>query len=260
MIFLMKDGSEVSDSRLGRLPEFDEASRGFTVRAHLNADLERRTTSAKAHRPAPGIDQMREGACVWASMAHRINGSPVRHKPPLVYDDVIRHYHETQRVDEWPGGSYPDADPVYGGTSVLAGCKVAKAAGYINRYEWIGAGSGDVGADVVDTLHWVSGINFGLGWTESMFTPRPSGLLDVEGDFVGGHAIYGFSHAWRSKLVGEGPLPLDVVWLQQSWGPDYGVSRYGIAGCVAIRTSDLVTKLLEAPGMWRGEGAVVVEV
>ena len=256
----LKGGFKTADPRLDRIPQFDVASRGFQVRQRLETvPLPRREKSTSLWRPAPGVDQLREGACVWAAKIHRINGSPHRRKPPLGYNDMIRLYWETQKIDEWPGGSYPGASPTYGGTSVLAGCKVALREGFITRYEWVGAGSGDVGADVVDTLHWISGINFGVGWTESMFYPRPSGLLDVEGPFVGGHAVYGFQHAWRGRLRGEGTKPVDVVWLQQSWGADHGVSRYGIAGCVAIRTEDLVNKLLLNDGPWRGEGAVLLE-
>ena len=137
----------------------------------------------------------------------------------------------------------------------------ARSVGLIDSYWWIGAGSGDVGQDVVDTLAWVGGINFGIGWKQSMMRARPSGLLEVDmsSGWVGGHAIYGFEHVWRSPLKGEGTKPLDVVWLQQSWGPEEGVKRRGYTGCVAIKMEDLV-KLLLMPGYWAGEGVVLREV
>lgn len=48
------------------------------------------------------------------------------------YDITSRwHYHEMQRTDEWPGGSYPGAAPAYEGTSVRAGLEVLRAHGAI---------------------------------------------------------------------------------------------------------------------------------
>jgi hypothetical protein len=48
------------------------------------------------------------------------------------YDITSRwHYWECQRTDEWEGGSYPDADPQYEGTSVRAMMEVLRAHGAI---------------------------------------------------------------------------------------------------------------------------------
>lgn len=268
---LLRDGSVTADPRLDRLPLKDERSRRYQVRAVLDGEVRVTAQVAPAWRPrgywmpAPGQDQGEEGACTWFSQIHRLNGSPTRRRPRLTASDAFREYHLTQHKDPWAGCRLGPACPIepsteqYEGSATLSAAQHAKDLGLIDSYWWIGAGSGDVGKDLVDTLHRWCPVNLGIGWTPSMFRPRPSGLLEVDGDFVGGHAIDAFEHAYRGTLKGEGGKALDVVWLQQSWGPDHGVSRRGVAGCVAIRTEDLVNKLLLAPGQWAGEGAVLVE-
>lgn len=48
------------------------------------------------------------------------------------YDITSRwHYHQMQYLDEWPGGSYPGATPVYEGTSVRAAMEVLRHRGAI---------------------------------------------------------------------------------------------------------------------------------
>lgn len=261
---------ETADPRLDRLPEKDERSRGYQARMVLDGEV--KPLGAEVAPPwkrigwwpiVGGEDQLNQGACTWFSKIHRLNASPTRRKPRLTATDAFREYHLTQHKDIWAGCRLGTRCPIapsryaYEGTSSIAAARHGKDIGLIDSYWWIGAGSGDVGKDMVDTLHRWSGINFGIGWTRSMFYPRPSGLLEVTGDFIGGHAIYGFEHAYRGVLKGEGKK-IDVVWLQQSWGPDHGVTRRGVPGCVAIRTEDLVNKLLLAPGYWAGEGCVVV--
>jgi hypothetical protein len=45
-------------------------------------------------------------------------------------------YWEAQKIDRWPGGAYPGAEPHMEGSSVLAAVKVAKRLGYIEEYRW----------------------------------------------------------------------------------------------------------------------------
>ncbi len=48
------------------------------------------------------------------------------------YDITSRwHYYEMQRIDEWEGGSYPNASPRYEGTSVRAGGEIMRQHGAI---------------------------------------------------------------------------------------------------------------------------------
>lgn len=72
-------------------------------------------------------DQGDEGRCVeFACMRERSLANRVR------YDITSRwHYFMMQQADEWQGGSYPGADPVYDGTSVRAGQEVMRAYGLV---------------------------------------------------------------------------------------------------------------------------------
>ena len=267
--YTLRGGFKTEDPKLDRLPLKDDASRGYQARAVLAGDVpvsESLLGPPKHYwNPWKGQDQGEEGACCLFGCAHRINGSPIRHKPPLLAPELFGHYHEVQHDDPWAGcrlGPRCPKDPsneAYEGTAVLSTAKYARKMGWIGSFWWVGAGSGDVGKDIVDVLARWGGIVFGLGWTRSMFYPRPSGLVEVTGDFIGGHSLYGFEHAWRGKLRGEGPKPIDGVWLQQSWGPNHGVSRRGWAGCIFIRLEDLVNKLMLAEGSWSGEGCVYQE-
>jgi hypothetical protein len=72
-------------------------------------------------------DQGTEGRCVEFSMLRMLS----QHNRKR-YDLTTRwHYWEAQRVDEWPGGSYPGASPAYEGTSVRAGLEVLRSKGAI---------------------------------------------------------------------------------------------------------------------------------
>lgn len=72
-------------------------------------------------------DQGTEGRCVEFAV-HRALSLMNRRK----YDTTSAWlYHTAQRLDEWEGGSYPGALPVYEGTSVRAGLDVARKYGAI---------------------------------------------------------------------------------------------------------------------------------
>ena len=77
-------------------------------------------------------DQGSEGACVgfaWTRAKTLLERA--KFKAPALY-------YEAQRVDEWPGGAYPGANPVYEGTSVRAGAEVLRTKGHItvNSVKW----------------------------------------------------------------------------------------------------------------------------
>lgn len=72
-------------------------------------------------------DQLNEGRCVEFSGLRMLTlMNRIR------YDITSRwHYHQCQRIDYWPGGSYPGATPPYEGTSVDAFMQVAAKMGVI---------------------------------------------------------------------------------------------------------------------------------
>lgn len=254
----LKGGFTTTDIKLDRVPEFDERSRQYQIATKIEQHFGARPP-IRSYNWFPGVtlDQGNDGACVGFSTSHRLAGYPVQ--VPNVDNTFARNiYFEAQKVDEWPGGEYPGATPVYSGTSVLAGMKVAKTQGYISEYRWIGAGSGKPMEDVVDTLGWVGGIVFGIDWYNSMYTPRPSGLIEVDfnSGIAGGHAIYAFGMWCNAVLPGEGSAPMNLVVFQQSWGTTWGIKAYGQQGGMCYMKLEDVEQLL----LRGGEGAVPTEV
>lgn len=226
---------------LDRLPEFDEKSRDFQIRGLLNAAPARKPIS-KLWKVGSTLDQGREGACVGFSMTHRLMSEPVMNVG-LTNRTAQELYKLAQRYDQWPGENYS-------GTSVLGGVKAARAKGYVGAFHWVGAGSGRVMDDIKDSLSYVGPVVFGINWMESMFEPRPSGLLEVDTTKIaGGHAICAVGLQLGTVLGGE-QHPMDLVVFQNSWGP-----RWGIRGGMCYMKLEDLEKLM---GM-QGEGLVITQ-
>jgi hypothetical protein len=209
---LLRGDTVTLDPRLDRVPSFDPRSWSYPVRSLLAVE----TGTAK---PPPRsftwpmtwapLDQGSEGSCVGHGHGGRVKGVPDAH-PEVDHDWCRRLYQQAQQVDEWPGDQYE-------GTSVLAGAKVLKAGGLYESYAWA------FGID--DTLRaigYLGPVVLGIPWLESMFEPRPSGLLEVSGAVAGGHCICARGVRLRAVLPGEGLHPIEVVRLRNSWGPTWG--------------------------------------
>jgi hypothetical protein len=202
----LKGGHTTSDPRLDRVPEFDERSRDYPIRALVTEEAPLR--SRGWYCPA-WLDQGQEGACVGFSWTHELAAFPVVVKG--VDDEFARGiYKEAQKIDEWPGEDYS-------GTSVLAGAKTVQANGYLDEYRW-GFGVDDA----LRAIGYQGPVVVGIPWYESMFRPRPSGLLEVTPGGGGGHAILVRGVSLKARLEGE-PGPTPVVRLRNSWGRDWGL-------------------------------------
>ena len=228
----LRDGSYTSDIRLDRLVNFDEKSRAYDI-----AELDLNQTLRGRSWPLDNkvrIDQRRQGACVSFSWTNELLGQPV----PIKFLSIEAaesfarmNYWEMQKIDPWQGGSYPGASPVYEGTDVLSGAKIMQKHGFIGEYRW--AFNID---DVLRTLAHFGPVIFGTYWLNSMFEPRPSGLLEVnpsQGD-AGGHAYAGRGLIMQPRLKGESPRIGPVVRVPNTWGPDWGIN-----GECFIKVSDL---------------------
>lgn len=203
---ILKDGSEIKDARFDRIVSFDERSRDHNVTLTVGVWSPRSWVWG-----CPTVlDQGAEGACVGFGMAHKLLSFPYMAPVPTVTARYAREkiYWEAQKVDTVPGGSYPGAEPVYEGTSLLAGVKAVKKLGWINGYEW---------AFSLDEL--ILGVGYkgpavlGLVWKSSMLTPDRSGYLrPKKGRTVGGHCIM-----CRGVNVTE-----KYFILRNSWGKEWG--------------------------------------
>lgn len=251
---VLKDGSTTTDRRLDRIPEFDDASRGFQIRTLLDTRSSILPRRRRRLQPGPTQDQGREGACTGFSCGHAMLSRPF--KVAGVDGPWCRAcYYDNQRNDDWPGGEYEGATPRYGGSSVLASMKTLVSRGLISSYRWVGAGSQTPIDDVVDTLKYVGPVCFGVNWYESMYSTQPNGILEVDAsvDPVGGHAICGHDAVYK-KLPGTARRALYVV-LQNSWGADWGVQFKGQGGFAYVKVEDIETLLNKG-----GEGAVPLKV
>lgn len=206
---------EPGDRTFDRRPEFDERSRAFPILDHLliHHGAEAAALVPRSYTWSAGevLDQGREGACVGFGWSGELLARPS--VVPGVDDaSASRLYHAAQQVDEWPGDDYE-------GTSVLAGAKVVKAAGFMAEYRW--AFSVD---DVVLTLGYHGPVVIGVNWRSGMWDVDGDGYVHATGDVVGGHCV--FLRAVNVKRRG--------VLIQNSWG-----SGWGVGGCAHLSWDDL---------------------
>jgi hypothetical protein len=157
--------------------------------------------------PEIRLDQGQEGACVGHGWAHELAARPVQ--VPMVSQDAFDIYHAAQLVDEWEGEDY-------GGTSVNAGAKVARALGFITGWRWCL----DIN-DVVKSLGYFGPIVMGVDWYEGMWDVDASGFVRPTGHIVGGHCV---ALTQIRVVLGDGqvdPLRSYVTGIN-SWGRSWG--------------------------------------
>lgn len=203
---------------LGRREEWDARSCAYPVSMVLPAlaPLRSYTWSCPVW-----LDQGQEGACVAFGWAHELAARPV--PLPVSYNLAMAYYRRMQQVD-----GFPDDEP---GTSVIAGARTMKEAGYIGEYRW--ANSLD---DVLRTLGYRGPVVLGLGWTEGMFYPDKDGTIRATGPVLGGHCVAATAVDMRNRRV----------CIHQSWGQSHGVR-----GNVWLSFDDLADRLAD-----RGEACV----
>ena len=187
----------MNDPRLDRFQEFDARSRAFPIRELVSPQLRTRTW-----RCWTWLDQGSEGACVGFSWSHELAAAPYDILD-ITYDTARGIYLAAQRIDQWPGEGYS-------GTSVLAGAKIVRDRGFMREFRW--AFGID---DLVATIANHGPVVLGIPWLRSMYAPDERGVLTVEGEPIGGHAILA-----RGLLLKRFGRP--VVRLRNSWGRDWG--------------------------------------
>jgi hypothetical protein len=247
----LRNNGYTDDPRLDRLPQFDEKSRSFPIRAAAEA-IRPRSFSWRVNPPYV-IDQGREGACVGFAVTNELQAWPAEVRPgslELATRFAREHiYWEAQRIDPWPGGAYPGAGPFMEGTSVLAGMKIAQQLGYFREYRWaFGL------ADLVHGLGRNGPAVLGIDWYDSMYRPQDN-WVRVSGSVVGGHAILARAVriVWAINRAMPGSwqavdLDTSYVVLRNSWG-----AGWGNGGDAKISLRDLGTLLDH-----QGEGVFAV--
>jgi hypothetical protein len=225
----LKDGTEVEDARLDRIPQFDEESREYPIRTAIPSAL-RQVPRTRRWRKGQRfvIDQGREGACVGYAVTNELNCRPaiVRYRDLEHADTYAREviYWGAQRIDPWPGGAYPGAKPRYDGTSVLAGVKVAQQRGHFQEYRW------SFGIDdLVIGLSHAGPAVLGLAWFQSNYTPDDQHMIRPGGVQVGGHAILArgvqivAKPGRRVETMDDVDRKRSRIILLNSWGGDWGL-------------------------------------
>lgn len=203
---MLRDGTTPADPRLGRLPQFDERSRAYPVRAAL-APAQQAAPRGYTWRCTTTLDQGSEGSCVGHAWAHELLARPAEATGVDHPYARERLYWAAQQLDEWEGGAYPGATPQYEGTSVLAGAKVVSGLGAMAEYRWAFGLS-----DLVLAVGYKGPAVLGVNWYEGMFRPDGAGYVWPSGAVAGGHAILcrGVSVSRRTFT------------LRNSWGPGWG--------------------------------------
>lgn len=216
------------DPRLTWRSRHDPRSKNYAA-ADLIADEALALPEKKTWRPGPILDQGREGACTGFATAGDLGASPHR---VTVNDALARTiYYRARQIDEWPGENYE-------GSSVLAAVKAATELGFYSSYRWAFSIT-----DLRDAVLGLGPAIIGIPWPRNAYQPRPSGLLDISGPVVGGHAILVTGYHPRMRLWRESwTARFEVFRLRNSWGPGYG--RRGDA----FITADDLAHLLASNG------------
>lgn len=212
------------DPRLDWVSMHDPRSRNYPVRQLLTATVEKRPQRWRP--PTFVMDQGYEGACVGFGWTAELIGSPFPDPTAQLSaanEYARKFYRRAQQIDEWPGESYE-------GTSVLAGAKVAHERDYLTEYRWAFSVE-----DLRDAVISQGAAVIGIPWYSGMYQTRDSGLVEVSGDLVGGHALLVYGYHPSMRIRGEDwDERFEVFHWRNSWGPDYGLN-----GNAYVRLEDL---------------------
>jgi hypothetical protein len=187
----------MSERTFDRLPDFDERSRSYPIRALIGQPARK----PRRWRLLERLDQGQEGACVGFGWAHELAALPVKVKQTNATARGI--YVRAQQLDPWPGEDYE-------GTSVLAGAKAVRERGHMPEFRWAFGVE-----DVLDTLSAHGPVVIGVNWYEGMERTDGRGYIAPTGRVRGGHCV-----VLRGVFREGGGW---VVLGRNSWGKDWGM-------------------------------------
>lgn len=216
----LRDNSYTFDRKLGRLIEADARSIvEYPIRSLLSP-RQLNTPRSYTWSVSISLDQGNSGSCVGHAIAHELAARPVVVSGMTSKFAVESIYWEAQKIDPWPGGSYPGAEPdIYEGTSVLAGMKVAKSLGFYSEYRWALDES-----DLRISVGYKGPAVIGVNWYDGMLDTDKDGFIHLDGAIVGGHCV----------LVNGVNIPGKYYKIKNSWS-----SRWGLDGNCKISFEDM---------------------
>lgn len=215
-LVVLKNGEVTRDRRLDRIHQIDLRSLNYSVADALTAPYHQ-TPRSRTWTLRDSLDQGQEGSCVGHGWAHELAATPIP-VPNMTHEYAVEKiYWEAQKIDDWEGGSYPDADPRYEGTSVLAGAKICQSLGFIDEYRW--ALSLD---DLVLALGHLGPAVIGVEWFEGMFDTDEKGFIHPTGRRSGGHCLCIIGVAMYRNRDRSIDYTRSYFILQNSWGPSWG--------------------------------------
>jgi hypothetical protein len=216
---ILKTGEELLDSRVDRIEEFDARSDDFPVAPMLKPVhlAQPRSFTWSLHHTL--TQDKGDGGCVGFAWTHELIARP-REVPGLDATFAREQvYWQAQRIDQWPGGDYPEADPLMAGTSVLAGAKVLHALGYFDEYRWAQSV-----LEMVAVLGYLGPCVFGTRWYEGMHTPDQDHFMHPTGRRRNGHCLLANGVKVIKDEGGSVDFDRSFVRFQNSFGPSWGTN------------------------------------
>lgn len=200
---------------LGWLPAPDPRDALHTIRSvmpNLTTPKIIRISTRLAFFSSP-LDQGQEGTCVGHGFKHWMMTAPVVSKAAQ-RPTAVELYLGALPRDEWSENDNPP--DMQFGTSLNACAKYCRALGALDS--WKHSENPD---EVIDFLAGVDqetgqrvggGVILGLPWKDTMWDTDEKGFLDVGGQEIGGHCVFGNWWNQRAEFMG-GP---------NSWGRSFG--------------------------------------
>lgn len=246
MTTTIKNGIEVEDSRLGRVPYHDPRSLDYDVTDKLYGVATERLRT-RTYRVGRHLDQGREGACVGFAYTHELIATPIRVFGWQKLDDAFARdevYHPAQHDDPWAGcflgQSCPiEPGPKADGTGMLPGIKVLQRMGFISEYRWAFSEP-----DLASAVAWVGGAIIGVPWFEGMYNTDSNGYINPTGRLMGYHAIFVHRFVAQTKTRKN-----DWYEVWNSWGKD----KFGKNGTAKV-SRDSMAYLLD--GQFSSEACI----
>lgn len=201
--------TESRERKLDWHPNHDPLSKNFAaVRGAAPSTRQSRVWTLRN----PVLDQGTEGACVGHGVINGCSTVAMNIHLPDPQTTAFGMYYGSRYIDDTPGENYD-------GTSVNAGCQLARGLGFAEGYRWA-FGVEEVAQTVLEHGPVVIGIN----WYDSMYETDANGLVSLSGPLAGGHCICvtGFS---RASKIGNYTGP--VFRWRNSWGLSYGINGTG---------------------------------